>query len=66
MSSVTAHQAVKALQIEAKVLRCTCTPKQREAADFHGTLGEPCPNPRTEDLGVIVKWARRLARIGKG
>ena len=49
------HMSVKKLIIEGMVTRCTCSDEQRADLHWHGAHGAPCPNGRTEDLGVMVE-----------
>jgi hypothetical protein len=55
---VPAHAPTMA-SVEAKIIRCGCTDARKRAPNWHGSLGQPCPNPRaTEDQGVVSFWHR--------
>lgn len=50
---------VKSAEIEGVVIRCGCTPAQKERQLWHGKFNQPCPNPRLhEHLGVIATYHR--------
>lgn len=61
--NVIASSQPRALEIEARVTRCGCHPRQKLSPTWHGKRGEPCPCPRAlEDLGRVAYWHRNPLR----
>jgi hypothetical protein len=50
---------IKSAELEGVVIRCGCTPAEKERVFWHGKHGIPCPKPRLhEHLGVIASYHR--------
>lgn len=59
MPEVVVSAQPRALELEAKIIRCGCTPEQKTAPGWHALSGKVCPRPRAvEDLGVVSAWYR--------
>jgi hypothetical protein len=50
---------IQSAELEGVVIRCGCSPADRERALWHGRFNQPCPTPKLhEHLGVIATYHR--------
>lgn len=51
-----AAEAITEAEVSLVIIRCTCAPGEMNHA------GEPCPNGREEDLGVVSYYNKKRSK----